>query len=280
MTDRYRWRFAAIVCTLVATGGFLMDTWPLYQSAKQKQIEEAVLINRLRDLQRMTEIVKLNQHPMPAFSETGVTSQVPLLAVVTDAAHAVGAQLISMYQMPSDDEKGVFGARAKYVLNGTYQALMSVMMGLQGVSNHLLIRNFTIKMIEQGGYVLLLDVSLLNVGSVPSLHAVIEKQHDAIRKLRNPFCAEDGVQAGSAQPDQARLQSVSVGSLQMAGYVHQGNQTAAWIRLPEGEIVQVVQGDVIGREQAQVNVIAQDRVMLMSAAGMSMRISSAGGAHV
>lgn len=263
MDDHRHWRYASLVFAFVLAAGMLVDGWPIYQSCRRKQREESVLIKQLHEIQQTVSLPALHVNHV---------KNVSLLKVMTDIAHVTGARLISMKQLSFENEKEVVSDRVSCVLNGSYHEILGVMTTLVNQSSGLLMRDFSITLIEQGDFTLQIDISMLNTYQVSYSYTATA--------LPNPFCAGVDGQPKDKGSDWRRLRSVPVGLLQMTGYVKQGQRAVAWIRLPEGDVVQIERGDVIGREQASVSSITRNQVALMSAERKVMRILPIGGAHV
>lgn len=255
------WQLGCLVFISIVAMGALLDSWPAYSHWRELQAMLLVKEQTLMTLQA-------REHRQAA--ALSLTPRIPasLLSMMTAMARDQGMNLLSFVHATDEIERDLFREHAVCVLSGTYREAMSTLLALTRASAGIVLRDFSLHVSDQGEYILQVDVMLRSA-------AALQTASEHVDGLNNPFCAGDDERMAS-RTDTAALYKDSVRSMQMLAYLQQGHNRIAWLRLTDGQLVQVQRGAVIGREQAAVDMINPAGLRLIATDGRDYQIARVG----
>ncbi|RDI48642.1 pilus assembly protein PilP [Aquicella lusitana] len=253
----YRWLYALVVTLIVIACGFFYDTQPHFARLKelttrtQQLAQQYAAINRFMLKEKRDEKANKKQThedlAAPADNLSDLLVQADLNEISVRAVRLLtGTSLDAVNHL-----------RIYFAIEGGFQSLFPFVTGL---AESALISSFALKTTKQNQLLFTMDLMLLEKSKRFHLYPLAGA---AKSETANPFCrAENRVEAVNPQ-DAAWQQSISITHLRLAGSLQQDRHRMALVIYPNGRLITVSSGSVLGKERAVVKEIKPDSILMV-----------------
>jgi len=241
MWFRYRWMFVSIFTIIFFTLLYVFDISPM--------------LTMLDELHKNKEELKqavLNKNHVNTNTYTKTTDQVlqPLLIYI----HRSGLEIKSFRHLPS---------QLQIILRGEYQRILAMINMIEENAGAVTIKNMDIKWDEGNIFQMNMNIQINHGFKVFPMN---------INKIYSPlFCTPDLIDEWFLHQEEDLLSS-PLDQIRLAGFFRQGYKHKALMMFSDHSIKEVVKGDVIGKEKAQIMGIFPDYVLLQLQNGKQVKM--------
>lgn len=247
MWYRYRWLFVSIFTIIFFIPVYVFDIYPM--------------LTTLDDLHKNKEELKLavsNKNHVKPNTYIKTTDKV-LQPFITSIQNS-GLQIKSFRLLPSQNK---YPVSLEIILRGEYQEILAMIDVIEENTETITIKNMNMKWSE--GNIFQMNMNVLLDSGFNILPMNINKNYSPL------FCTPDLMDEWFDQPEE-NLFSSPLNQIRLAGFFIHGLKHKALMMFPDHTIKEVLKGDVIGKEKAQVIGIFSDYVVLQLQNGKQVKM--------
>ncbi len=227
MNYAYRWQYSFIIILLISSLAYFADLRLLYDQVNHLHAEEKKLREALTSKPQSNSLVKSSTLIKPR----NTLSQL----MIGIGMSGLSMQAIDISVLQQDGWREV-----KLNMQGRFQQLLNFFSIISKNAMPIRIQNFSSKWMQKEQILFSIDVLLRDLMQEKLMQLVMEQTEI------NPFCRQRILSAPSD------VHRESLYSLKMLGFMQQGKHHRALLQLPDHHVISVKEGEILGKEGAQI----------------------------
>lgn len=253
---RFRWVSASFLGVVLFLAGYIYILRPEFiQLALLKQTE--VELNKiLKDLQAQKPIKEIKKSD-ESFKEKRAINLASDISILAERMRFNGLTVHGLDVLEGNERNRLL-AFVHAEVEGGVTSLMSFLDSISSPSPLLImLLDFHFRPGKENIFVL--DMNFL-LTREQFFQQFFDGPGSWAKNMNNVFCPTHGEMTVIHRSSQQEALSTSVNHMKMTGYVCQGNQVEAFLRLPNEHLISVKPGSLLGKERGVVSAISPERL--------------------
>lgn len=201
-----------------------------------------------------------------SYEVNSLESDEHLLLNLTTAWQKAGLKLISVSPVSNKTLTPPIREMDHVVLQGSFAAWQSFIAAYREQRMLVVFDQLKMNILPDENLSIAMDVLLME-------NNVLIKESKRATSLTNPFCHAASIVDMTTPNKEVSLGSFSIKALKMLGYLSNQLHAVAWVLLPNGELVELKQGEWVGKESAVVHEITPSFISFLLKDQTTFKIS-------